>query len=337
MADARALSSGLHALRRAQPPLGDDDWAHLKRHLRLFRLWELVGRLALHLGGPIGWLIGVMAMTLHYCLGAELMHSVMHGAYVGLPQAKRYTPARYESLAVPLRTRTWGDAHARHHRRPSVIGEDPDTAHPLYRVHDALHWRVWHRLQWLLAPLFTFESCAFTYDRFLKRVGQRPAGDRRELAKLLTFVLYQFVLFPLLAGANWWVVLTGNLTAHLLRNLVTGMLQMSNSTGHKVSTVHAHHGERPNAAAWVKFQVESSKNFIAHPVWRPFFGGLDRHIEHHLFPHLPPPRLEALAPKVRALCDANGVDYEEYPSLRASLADSLSHLRTLARRPRIAA
>ncbi|HEY8073476.1 MAG TPA: fatty acid desaturase, partial [Labilithrix sp.] len=38
-------------------------------------------------------------------------------------------------------------------------------------------------------------------------------------------------------------------------------------------------------------------------------GGLDRQIEHHLFPKLAPERLREVAPAVRAACDAHGVRY----------------------------
>jgi fatty acid desaturase len=38
--------------------------------------------------------------------------------------------------------------------------------------------------------------------------------------------------------------------------------------------------------------------------------GLDRQIEHHLFPTLPPARLREIAPEVRAICERHGVAYK---------------------------
>ena len=60
---------------------------------------------------------------------------------------------------------------------------------------------------------------------------------------------------------------------------------------------------------------------VSHPqigVWRVLCGGLDRHIEHHLYPNLPPNRLHALSPEIRALCRAESVGYSEYSSFWAS-------------------
>jgi linoleoyl-CoA desaturase len=42
-------------------------------------------------------------------------------------------------------------------------------------------------------------------------------------------------------------------------------------------------------------------------------GGLDQHIEHHLFPTLPPERLREIAPKVREICERHGITYKSAP------------------------
>lgn len=39
-------------------------------------------------------------------------------------------------------------------------------------------------------------------------------------------------------------------------------------------------------------------------------GGLERQIEHHLFPTLPPRRLREIAPEVQAICERHGVPYK---------------------------
>ena len=80
--------------------------------------------------------------------------------------------------------------------------------------------------------------------------------------------------------------------------------------------------------------VETSKNFVLHGVWRVLCGGLDRHIEHHLYPNLPPNRLHALSPEIRELCGAERVAYSEYSSFWASLWDSVSYLGALSMPPR---
>jgi linoleoyl-CoA desaturase len=56
-------------------------------------------------------------------------------------------------------------------------------------------------------------------------------------------------------------------------------------------------------------QVEASNDFEVPLAVSMLCGGLDRQIEHHLFPRLPPNRLREIAPAVRQACVACGVEY----------------------------
>lgn len=303
----------------------------LRRLKLLSRVAEVAGRLGLlFIPGPWGWIAGVLSLSFHLSVEAQLNHSIMHGAYVGLPGASRFTPGRYETLALPFRSKTWREAHRIHHASPSLLGSDPDTIHPLFRMHETQPWRPWHFLNTWLGAVFTFECWAFDYDRFLKRAGRRPAHDRGELRKFALHVGYQYVLFPLLAGARWKEVLAAGVVAAIIRNFIFTGLQTGSSVGHAVSTVHCVSYARKRGDAWFRFQIETSKNFVLRGVWRVLCGGLDRHIEHHLFPNLPPSRLHLLSDEVRSLCQRHGVRYVEYPSIWASLGDSLSYLRGLS-------
>ena len=107
-------------------------------------------------------------------------------------------------------------------------------------------------------------------------------------------------------------------------------MSRASSVGHVVSTAHCMSYARKKGDAFFRFQIETSKNFVLRGPWRVISGGLDRHIEHHVFPNLPPTRLHALSDEVRGLCRKHGVRYVEYPSVWASLRDSLSYLRSLS-------
>ncbi len=316
--------------REARARVGADDVRLLKRLKASCRIAEVAGRVLLHLSlGPFGWILGTLCLAYHLAVEAQLNHTIMHGAYVGIPGAERFTPSRYESLALPFQSRTWRDAHRIHHNHPSVLGEDPDTVHPLFRMHATQPRRWWHRGNAFLGALFTFEHWAWDYDAFLKRHGHRPARDRGELGKFARHVGWHFVLFPVLAGSAWKEVLAAAIVAAIVRNLIFTGLQTASSVGHGVSTRHADFAPAKGFAR-LKFQVETSKNFGLTGVWRILCGGLDRHIEHHLWPTLPPERLRDVSPAVRAACVEAGVRYEEFPTFRDSLKDSVGYLRRLS-------
>jgi NADPH-dependent stearoyl-CoA 9-desaturase len=327
-----ALSRRIQEIgREARTQTGAEDVRLLRRLKASTRIAEALGRLCLHFAaGPWTFALGVASLAYYLAVEAQLNHSVMHGAYIGLPGAGRFVPSRYETLAIPFQSRTWGDAHRIHHAHPSLLGQDPDTVHPLFRMHQGQPWRPWHAFNAFIGAFFTFEHWAYDYDRFLKAGGKRPRRDRRELRKFLLYAGYQLVLFPVLAGARWKQVLIGGLLAIVIRNLIFTGLQTGSSVGHEVSTRHCvNRGKKPRDA-WYRFQIETSKNFAARGIFTVLCGGLDRHIEHHLFPRLPPNRLHAVSGDVRELCRSRGVRYAEYDSLWETLRDSLSYLQSLA-------
>jgi linoleoyl-CoA desaturase len=70
-------------------------------------------------------------------------------------------------------------------------------------------------------------------------------------------------------------------------------------------------------------QIEASNDFEVPYALSVLCGGLDRQIEHHLFPRLAPERLREIAPEVKALCEEHGVEYRTgtWPeTLRAAFA-----------------
>ena len=81
---------------------------------------------------------------------------------------------------------------------------------------------------------------------------------------------------------------------------------------------------------WYAMQVEASRDFEVSLPLSILCGGLDRQIEHHLFPTLPPPRLREIAPEVRAICERHGVEYKT-DSWPRTLKKALSWVAELGR------
>jgi linoleoyl-CoA desaturase len=82
---------------------------------------------------------------------------------------------------------------------------------------------------------------------------------------------------------------------------------------------------------WYAMQVEATNDFeVSRPI-SILCGGLDRQIEHHLFPTLSPQRLREIAPEVRAACEKYGVAYRT-DTWGRTLKGALAHVHALAAR-----
>ena len=57
-----------------------------------------------------------------------------------------------------------------------------------------------------------------------------------------------------------------------------------------------------------------------------FYGGLNYHIEHHLFPRISHVHYPKMRPIIREYCAEKGIPYKYYPTLLDTIRDYIDHL-----------
>ena len=133
----------------------------------------------------------------------------------------------------------------------------------------------------------------------------------------------------MLAGPGFLKVLAGNALAELLRDLYSAATIYCGHVGEDVAD-YAHGHKASSRGEWYAMQVESANDFEVSRPLSILCGGLDRQIEHHLFPTLPPERLRQIAPAVREICERHGIAYKT-ASWPATLKKALSQIARLSR------
>jgi linoleoyl-CoA desaturase len=152
------------------------------------------------------------------------------------------------------------------------------------------------------------------------------AAQRKFLSKLLRYYGKEYGLFPLLAGPFFAKVLLANLLSEVGRDLLAGAIIYC---GHVGARDFPRETEPATRAHWYAMQVEAARD-VELPEWLSILcGALDLQIEHHLFPRLPPNRLREIAPRVREICEAHGVEYRS-SSWPKTLRSMFGELRRLA-------
>lgn len=316
---------------RAEARVGAEDVRYVRRLDRLSRSMELCGRGLLHFSfEPVSFGLGVAALWIHKQLQAtEIGHSALHGAWDGLPGAERYQSRTYR-WQIPIDEDSWRRGHnVRHHQYTNIAGKDPDIHFGPVRLTEHTPYAPHHRWQlpFTVAVLFTNftflmnlhftglndvywgngrkEGFDFIPDRSWKTIR---AAHRRALRKYVPYYLKEYVLFPVLAGPGWWKVLAGNWLAETLRDVYSAATIYCGHVGEDVRSYPE--GTRAHGrGAWYAMQVEAAHNFeVSRPI-SILCGALDRQIEHHLFPRLPPERLREVAAEVEAACAEHGVRY----------------------------
>jgi linoleoyl-CoA desaturase len=338
--------------RRVESRVGVEDVRYVRRLNWFSRSMEAVGRVLLHVSfEPVTFVAGVLALWIHKQLQAtEIGHTALHGAYDGLPNARGFQSESF-SWDVPIDEESWRTGHnIRHHQYTNIAGRDPDIHFGPVRLtehtpHATRHrWQIFSTL-FLMFPNFGVlmnwhftglhdvyfgngrpERFDFVRDRSRATVID---AHKKALRKYVPYYLKNYLLFPLLAGPGFLKVLLGNMLAETLRDLYSAATIYCGHVGH--DTAAYPEGTRARGrGAWYAMQVEATNNFeVSRPISM-LCGGLDRQIEHHLFPRLAPNRLREIAPEVRAACERHGVRYRT-ASWGATLRKALGRIVELSR------
>jgi linoleoyl-CoA desaturase len=273
----------------------------------------------------------------------EIGHSALHGAYDHLPGATPFRSDRFRWKA-PIDEESWRSAHnIRHHQYTNVAGRDPDLDFGGLRLSERVGYRRLHALQPAsnLLTLLGFTSAINLHatgvlEVYLGRGTPRQLRDRslgsvvrahgRFLRKWLPYYARECLLFPALAGPFFWKPLLGNLLSEMARDIYAGATIYCGHVGATDYPAGTHTGGR---ARFYVAQVEAAHDLEIPRIMSILSGGLDRQIEHHLFPRLPPNRLREIAPRVREICEAHGVRYrtDRWPQRLRQVVHTLARLR----------
>lgn len=320
-----SFQRALDALREeVEAQIGAPDLAHLQRIAVTSRSLEIAGRTLIHLSlDPVTFGAGVASLSAHKALELmEVGHMALHGAYEKLPLEKFH--AKGFLWKAPIDEKSWMLGHnVRHHQYTNIAGRDPDLDFGQLRLAGGVKYKRLHRVQPLsnILSWFAFSNAIALHvsgmlDFYLDKrepavMRDRSAKSIREahktfLSKYLRYHAKEYVVFPLLAGPFFLKTLLGNVLSDMARDVYAGAIIYC---GHVGATDFPADAKAESRGHWYAMQVEAAYNVDLPLLWSILAGALDRQIEHHLFPRLPPNRLREIAPRVRAICEEHGVTY----------------------------
>lgn len=118
-----------------------------------------------------------------------------------------------------------------------------------------------------------------------------------------------YVFFPLIAGPAALPVFTGNLVANGIRNMWTFSVIFCGHFTKDVEVFPKKVLENESRGHWYMRQIRGSSNLTGSEAFHILTGHLSHQIEHHLYPDVPARRYRKMAPKVQAVCEKYGINY----------------------------
>ncbi|WP_277207776.1 fatty acid desaturase family protein [Isoptericola croceus] len=204
----------------------------------------------------------------------------------------------------------WTAKHDAHHTAPNQVGQDPDISPGVIAFTPEVlasrrGWRgvLARRQGWFFFPLLTLEGLNLHVASVRTLVARRPVPHRAvELPLLLgRLVLYVAALAILLPPG---IAVSFLATQLAVFGVLLGGAFAPNHKGMPIVPAGAD-------VDFLRRQVLMSRNIRGNLVVDLLMGGLNRQIEHHLFPSMPRPNLKQVQPLVREYCAELGVTYTE--------------------------
>jgi NADPH-dependent stearoyl-CoA 9-desaturase len=308
---------------RAVADLGARDADYINRVIRAQRGLEVAGRGLLMVGFlPPAWLAGTAALSVSKILdNMEIGHNVMHGQYDWMRDPRLNGKTFEWDTACP--GDQWRHSHNyMHHTHTNVQGKDRDIGYGILRMSEDQPWRPYYLGNPLYATLLAafFQYGVALHDLETERIvaGETSLAEKREMAgeiwqKVRGQWLKDYVLFPALSGPSFPLVLAGNATANLTRNLWSFMIIFCGHFPDGTQEFTEEQAEGETRGRWYFRQLLGSANLTGSKLFHVMSGNLSHQIEHHLFPDIPAHRYAEISVEVQEICARYGIPYNSGP------------------------
>jgi fatty acid desaturase len=255
---------------------------------------------------------------------AFLAHEAAHHQIFASGRVNDWSARIMGPLLVGMSYAMWVKKHTAHHQNPNTKGKDPDIHTGVIAFHEegaaTKHGvaAVFTRHQGtLLFPVILFLGFSLVLDSLKTLLGRR--GVRYRYVEIGLLVLrFDALLTVLLMMLPWDMALAFVGVQMAVFGFYMGASFAPNHKGMPVL-------EAGSRVDFLTRQVVTSRNIRGGIFMDTLLGGLNRQVEHHLFPDMARPELRRSNELVRQACERNGIPFTE-TSLLQSYAAVVAYL-----------
>lgn len=300
-------------------------------------LYVLIISNAVPAGGML--ILAILLGMFSAFVGFNICHDAIHGSFSSDKRINKVFSYLFNFIgANPY---VWSITHnVVHHTYTNIPGHDEDieVAPGLIRISEEEPVNRIQRYQhWYAFPLYGLASLSWVFRKDFKKFFQSKIGEqqmnhpRREYVNLFLYkAMYYFlyIVLPLvLLDITWWQFLIGFLALHLAEGFTMGLIfqlaHVVEGTDFPLPDTRGNIEE-----AWAEHQMRTTANFATHSKLAAFFlGGLNRQIEHHLFPKICHIHYGDISRIVKHTALEFDIPYIESPTFAAALKSHFIMLR----------
>ena len=270
--------------------------------------------------------LAIIALAFFSVQAGFLAHEACHGALTRHRAIAEAVGQVFNTLLTALCYSYFCHIHRRHHPHCNERTRDPDMQSEFFSMYpeSAREKRGLGRLisrhqagliwilVWLQGLTLKVDSLRFLYGN--------ARATRVDQAMVLLHLVLWFVPPVLLLGFP--AALLNYALMTLLIGPYLGTIFLVNHIGTRVIEPH-------QPISFFEQEISVTRNLGASRLHDFLFGGLNNHIEHHLFPSMPTARLRAARRITREFCRGHGIPYREMSWLQAA-RETTRHFKAMS-------
>ena len=276
--------------------------------------------------GPAGRVLAIVALAFISVHAGFLAHEAVHGALGRNRFVAGLVGQIFNTLLTALCYSYFCHIHRRHHPHCNNRSRDPDMQSGLFSMYmesarekrglGALVSRHQSVLIWILVWLQGF-TLKIDSLQFLRR---NPRATRADQAMVLLHLALWFV--PPVLALGFASALANYLLMTLLIGPYLGAIFLVNHIGTRVV-------EPDEPISFFEQELTVTRDLGATRLDDFLFGGLNNHVEHHLFPSMPTAGLRRARVITREFCRRHGLPYREM-SWFAAAREVTAHFKAMS-------
>jgi len=268
-----------------------------------------------------------IAVLAFLCVQAGfLAHEAGHGALTNHSRLASMVGQVFNTLISGMCYAYFQHIHRAHHPHCNERARDPDMQSEILSMYAQSAYTkrgigrlVTRRQGVLIWLLIWLQGLSFKIDS-LRFVARNPRSTRVDQAVLAAHAALWAAPIGVLGFADAWMNYS---LMTLLIGGYTGSIFIVNHVGTRVI-------EPDEALPFMLHEIAVTRNLGASRLEDFLFGGLNNHIEHHVFPSMPTVRLRTARRVTREFCRRHGIAYREMSWLEAA-GEVTRHFEAMSR------